>query len=542
MNRSFLKNCLIMILSVFFIEFLCGILIPDGTFLAIIVKIIFYSFIFVILIWIYLKQQTKDIKRVFKNLKHQFIVLDDNLNIKKIEVDIKDFTKISGEFGLTNSIGKNIFDVFTILNIDDVTSTIKKCKDKTIFQETTIAFENQKIPVIVFFDFLTKEYYLYLKEREIKIFSENFFEIIFDSIPNSMLMVDKKGNIVLSNKNVQLDFGYRKEEMEKLKVEQLIPHPLNIYHNKLRESYFEYPKHRKMANGREIEGLKKNGLKFPIEVSLSPIATEKGEYAIATILDITKNKEIEKNLKKAKDEAEKTSVLKSEFLNLISHELRTPLTVILGNIPILKNNDESYGKKVIAEVINDIEESANHLLTLINDLLDVSKIEAGKMELKYSKINFKEFMDHLVQQFKPLILDKALEIKVDVKEFVINADEIRLKQIMINLISNAIKFTEKGMIQIKVEEDIEYFYISVEDTGVGISNDDLKHLFENFKQINSIATRKYGGSGLGLLITKKLIQLHGGTIEVKSKLGKGSLFIFSIPKIKGESNGKNINN
>ena len=245
--------------------------------------------------------------------------------------------------------------------------------------------------------------------------------------------------------------------------------------------------------------------------------------------DITTLKQAESELIQAKEKAEETNRLKSDFINVVSHELRTPLTVILSNTPFLTNSTNMPDEEEIAEIACDVEESAKHLLVLVNDLLDFSKIEAGKMELKKSQVSCVEITEDVKKSLASLANEKSLNIETDMEDVFVHADPVRLKQILINLIGNGIKFTERGGITIKANKRGKSAMFVVTDTGIGIAEENIKHIFDVFRQLDDSLTRSAGGTGLGLPITKRLIELHGGKLSVDSIQGQGSSFTFSIP-------------
>lgn len=250
---------------------------------------------------------------------------------------------------------------------------------------------------------------------------------------------------------------------------------------------------------------------------------------------ILKKKEGE--LQEAKERAEETNRLKSDFLGMMSHELRTPLTVILGNLPLLTDEKDLPEPKDVAEIARDMAKSGMHLLTLINDLLDISKIEAGKMTLNIEALSAASVIEDAVSTISVLAQKKGIGVETEVDDMMIQADQIRLKQILLNLLSNALKFTDKGVIRVSVERDGESAKFKVADTGCGIREDDLLVIFEAFRQVDGYSTRNGQGTGLGLAITKKLAELHGGTISVESRFGEGSVFTLTLPAGNMEEKG-----
>ncbi len=230
--------------------------------------------------------------------------------------------------------------------------------------------------------------------------------------------------------------------------------------------------------------------------------------------------------------------LKSQFLASMSHELRTPMNAIIGFTALLK--DETYGKitKRQGEVLEKVIKSTRHLLNLINDILDLSKIEAGRMELIPEKIRLKLLINEVRDEIAPLAREKGLDFGVSVPEDIeIFQDYTRVRQILMNLLSNAVKFTEEGRVEVRADRDGDRVFIEVSDTGVGIKDEDLEKIFGEFVQSDGSITRKFGGTGLGLSIVRKLTGLMGGKVEVESSPGVGTLFRVFLPADGGKKEG-----
>jgi signal transduction histidine kinase/HAMP domain-containing protein len=223
--------------------------------------------------------------------------------------------------------------------------------------------------------------------------------------------------------------------------------------------------------------------------------------------------------------------LKGEFLANMSHELRTPLNSIIGYAEVLLDGLGGPLTELAQEDVQAIHSSGHHLLALINDILDIAKIEASQLELDLSEIDLNEFLPELIDMTQVLTKDRPVELQLEIGEDVseVVADEVRLRQILWNLLSNAIKFTEKGHVTLRCRPDDSQIIFEVEDTGIGIAPEDQEKIFEQFRQVDGSATRRAGGSGLGLAITRHLVQLHGGRIWLDSQVGQGSTFYFNLP-------------
>ncbi len=247
-----------------------------------------------------------------------------------------------------------------------------------------------------------------------------------------------------------------------------------------------------------------------------------------SIMDISERKQDERALIAAKEQAEESNRMKSEFLNMMSHELRTPLTVLLGYLPLLKSAENMPPAEMVVEMARDMDQAGNHLLQLINDLLDLSKIEAGKMELQREDVDLSEIVAEVVNHLGLEAEKKGLALRSGVGSIKASVDPLRMRQVLINLAGNAIKFTEQGEVSIDARASAAEIELRVADTGIGISEQDLPSIFDRFRQVDSSSTRKVGGTGLGLAITRSLVEMHGGTIEASSRPGEGSVFTINL--------------
>jgi signal transduction histidine kinase len=265
--------------------------------------------------------------------------------------------------------------------------------------------------------------------------------------------------------------------------------------------------------------------KFP-----APVLDLLQTFASQSVLAIH-NARLFREIEEKGRELESANQHKSEFLANMSHELRTPLNAILGYTELILDNIYGVVPEKIQEVLERLGKNGRHLLNLINDVLDLSKIEAGQLSLSLNEYSMEDVIQTVIASVEALVAEKDLELKVDVpKDLTIGkGDEQRIAQVMLNLVGNAIKFTDDGEVKVEVNVANETFQVAVHDTGPGIKEADHQKIFDEFQQADGSSTRKKGGTGLGLSISKKIIDMHGGRIWVESTLGKGSIFRFTLP-------------
>jgi PAS domain S-box-containing protein len=364
--------------------------------------------------------------------------------------------------------------------------------------------------------------------------SEQKYRTIIESIKEAYYEVDLAGNFIFANNALCEIMGYTREEligtnnrdyMDQETAQTVYQHTNQVY--------------RTGRSARNIEWvfITKSGERRYAEMSISLMTDSKGQPTGFRGLarDITERKMAESELQAAKEAAESANRAKSAFLANMSHELRTPLNAIIGYSEMLIEDADEMGYSSIVPDVKKIQAAGSHLLDLINNILDLSKIEAGKMDLFYEAFDIPDMVEGVLATVKPLITknNNALEVEYAPDANRMVADLVKVRQTLLNLLSNAAKFTENGTVQLKIMrgrfDNTDWITFRVTDTGIGMSPEQIEHLFREFTQADNSTTRKYGGTGLGLAISRRFCQMMNGDILVESEVGKGTTFIVHLP-------------
>lgn len=370
-------------------------------------------------------------------------------------------------------------------------------------------------------------------------------------IPVAMIISDLRGTIVHFSRGAQRLLGYAASEMVNRK-------PISVLHraeeiteraNALtRELGFEVNKangflteipNRQSFESREWTYVRKDRTTLPVQLVVSTIRDSGGTITgyLGVAIDISERKAAEAAMQFAKEQAEKANRMKSQFLANMSHEIRTPMNSILGFSDILMNLvQEPQARKYLSTIVS----SGRTLMAIINDLLDLAKIEAGKMQLRPEPVDIGQLVAEVGQMFMEQLRARNVELKTEVSgqlNGMLELDDVRLRQILINLVGNAAKFTHHGYVRLAVDcvaeqEHGHTIKIEVQDTGIGISEENQNSIFESFQQVHDTNTTQYGGTGLGLSITRRLVDLMGGSIKLTSEKGVGSTFCVTLPNVK----------
>ncbi|GIM18610.1 hypothetical protein KHM09_10610 [Leptospira borgpetersenii] len=355
--------------------------------------------------------------------------------------------------------------------------------------------------------------------------SELTFQLMVESVPNAILLLNRDGKIVYINNQAEKLFRYERIELIGQVVEVLLPHRYRKNHPTFRDSFFLSPKVRPMGAGRDLFGLKKDGAEFPIEIGLNPIDTDDGLMVLASIIDITERKNQEATLIR-KNELEVKNKELEQFAFLASHDLQEPLRTVSNYIQIL---EEDYGNTLDSNAnrhLKTIDQATKRMSVLVKALLMYARIGRDQ---KLTLTDLNRTLSEVLSDLENLILHSKAKIISELLPS-LNVYEVEFRQLLQNLITNAIKFSKKETdpeIKIHCRNEGEHWHFSVQDNGIGIESKYLDRIFFIFQRLH--IKEEYEGHGIGLAHCKKIIELHNGRIWVESSIGIGSTFYFNIP-------------
>ncbi|HQS57064.1 MAG: hypothetical protein B7Y56_01155 [Gallionellales bacterium 35-53-114] len=375
--------------------------------------------------------------------------------------------------------------------------------------------------------------------RESRKLGEEKLVSIFENAPDAFIQLDNNGFITNWNDNAANIFGYAKAEVIGKPFNMIMPDrrlDLNVNYCKC---YVKSEDYSVIGIIREVVGQRKDGSFFPAELKTGEVVLGGSSTYIVSVRDITERKDSEAQLTHAMEVAEAANLAKSAFLSNMSHEIRTPMNSIIGMSQLALKTHLNARQH---DYLTKIDYSAHHLLDLINDILDFSKIEANKLELETLDFSLDTVFKNLSGQLAHSASGKGLLLKFDLDQRLsvpLRGDPLRLTQVLLNYVGNAIKFTNRGEIVVRarvLEEGDDYFQVrlEVQDTGIGLNPEQIEKLFQAFHQADTSTTRRYGGTGLGLVISKQLAELMGGAVGVESNPGEGSTFWFTARLDKGD--------
>jgi two-component system, sensor histidine kinase len=356
--------------------------------------------------------------------------------------------------------------------------------------------------------------------------SPELIRSILDSAPDAMVVIDRTGTIILASQQVTELFGYDRADLVGAGIEILLPRRFHAQHVMHRQQYAAGGRRRPMGTGLDLFAARKDGSEFPVEICLSPISDGVNALVVAAIRDVSDRRRVQMELREAHAAAERANLAKGRFLATASHDLRQPLqtlALLMGGLRrVVKNDDQS-------EALLQAEQAIGAMGRLLNGLLDISKLEAGVVKPQITNFPVATLFEELRAEFAGVAFSKGLELSIESNDRAVHSDPSLLGQVLRNLVSNALKYTRTGRVQLRCLPQQKFVRIEVADTGIGIPADQLAHIYEEFFQVGCSPNSVRDGYGLGLSIVQRIVLLLDLKLEVTSQLGKGSTFSLLVP-------------
>lgn len=358
--------------------------------------------------------------------------------------------------------------------------------------------------------------------------SEAYFRNILESAPDAMVIIDEHGKISVVNQQAEKMFGYRRAEMLGKDIEILLPDKVRDAHVSHRTKYLQDPQVRPMGIGMDLAAKHNDGSTFPVEVSLSPVTSATGEYVYSVIRDVSARKQLENELIAAREAAERANKANSAFLAAASHDLRQPVQALSLLTGALRRTAKDAR---VLEMVESQQYSLDAMTNLLNSLLDISRLDAGAVQPEIEDFPIQRLVDRQSAEFSRQAMQKKLKFNSCRSGTVVRSDPNLLGEIVQNLVSNAIRYTDTGSVSLSCRESGDQLILGISDTGIGIEADQLGQIFREFHQVPSPGRDKEG-FGLGLAIVKRMADLLGHELAVESSPGAGSTFTVSVPMVK----------
>lgn len=361
--------------------------------------------------------------------------------------------------------------------------------------------------------------------------NETLFRSLLESTPDAMVIVEKEGNIKISNQIASILFGYSKEELSKMKAEDLTPERFRADHPINKKSFIIKHNAKNMGGGIEVVGLKKDGTEFPIEITFNPITTRQGKWVAAAIRDITKKIEARKQIEEKNAKLEQLNLSKDRIMSTVVHDLRNPITsiqgltgILLKDLPELSDDQELMLKLII--------EACEKGQVLIEELLEIAILESDEYHLETKETHLHQYLASVLTHFKQRAEEKGVKLELDIRndEIVANINHEKFARVIENLVTNALKFTDQpGMVKVASYQNPDETVIEVKDDGIGIPENLKEFIFDKFSKARRLGLKGEKTTGIGMSIVKQIVDLHEGKIWLESEEGRGTTFYISLP-------------